>query len=151
MSDRLFSGASPEKVAADLAPLVDFQEDGLHIADLIWMVEDVLIPHLVRYELPSCQGLFNSPLEEGAAYGGEVALEWNQGVTNWQVSPGGATLEELCCQALCKLFGMGPAADATMLYSGTYANQQAIYMALHHWAAMPPGWPWSCRRMHTSP
>jgi L-2,4-diaminobutyrate decarboxylase len=134
MSDRLFSGANPEKVAADLAPLVDFQENGLHIADLIWMVEDVLIPHLMRYELPSCQGLFNSPLEEGAAYGGEVVLEWNQGVTNWQVSPGGATLEELCCKALCNLFGLGPEADGTMLLSGTYANQQAIYMALHHWA-----------------
>jgi glutamate/tyrosine decarboxylase-like PLP-dependent enzyme len=134
MPDRLFSGASPEKVEGDLAPLVDFQEDGLHIADLIWMVEDVLIPHLMRYELPSCQGLFNSPLEEGAAYGAEVALEWNQGVTNWQVSPGGATLEELCCKALCRLFGLGPDADATVLYSGTYANQQAVYMALHHWA-----------------
>ena len=134
MPDRLFSGASPEKVAADLAPLVDFQEDGLHIADLIWMVEDDLIPHLMRYELPSCQGLFNSPLEEGAAYGAEVALEWNQGVTNWQVSPGGATLEELCCKALCRLFGLGPNSDATVLYSGTYANQQAIYMALYHWA-----------------
>lgn len=134
MRDRLFSGASPEKVEADLASLVDFQEEGLHIADLIWMVEDDLIPHLMRYELRSCQGLFNSPLEEGAAYGGEVALEWNQGVTNWQVSPGGATLEELCCKALCKLFGFGPQAEATMLYSGTYANQQAVYMALHHWA-----------------
>jgi L-2,4-diaminobutyrate decarboxylase len=134
MADPLFSGATPEKVAADLAPLVDFQEDGLHIADLIWMVEDVLVPHLMRYELPSCQGLFNSPLEEGAAYGGEVVLEWNQGVTNWQVSPGGAMLEELCCAALCELFGLAPEADGTMLYSGTYANQQAIYMALHHWA-----------------
>jgi L-2,4-diaminobutyrate decarboxylase len=144
MRDRLFSGASPEKVAADLAPLVDFQEEGLHIADLIWMVEDVLIPHLMRYELPSCQGLFNSPLEEGAAYGGEVALEWNQGVTNWQVSPGGATLEELCCQALCKLFGLGPDADGTVLYSGTYANQQAMYMALHH-RAKKAGFDYSVR------
>ncbi len=134
MADRLFSGASPEKVAEALASLVDFQEEGMHIADLIWMVEDDLIPHLMRYELPSCQGLFNSPLEEGAAYGAEVALEWNQGVTNWQVSPGGATLEELCCKALCKLFGLGPDADGTVLYSGTYANQQAVYMALHHWA-----------------
>ena len=34
MSDRLFSGASPEEVEADLAPLVDFQDEGLHIADL---------------------------------------------------------------------------------------------------------------------
>ncbi|MBT8398644.1 MAG: aminotransferase class V-fold PLP-dependent enzyme [Gemmatimonadetes bacterium] len=132
MADRLFSGASPEKVEEALAPLVDFQEDGMHIADLIWMVEDDLIPHLMRYELPSCQGLFNSPLEEGAAYGAEVALEWNQGVTNWQVSPGGAMLEELCCKALCRLFGFGPDADGTVLYSGTYANQQALYMALHH-------------------
>jgi len=45
---------------------------------------------------PSCQGLFNAVPEHGAAYGAEVALEWNQGVTNWQVSPGGATLEETC-------------------------------------------------------
>jgi L-2,4-diaminobutyrate decarboxylase len=88
----------------------------------------------MRYELPSFHAMFNSSLEEGAAYGAHVALKWNQGVTNWQVSPGGATLEELCCQALCRLFGLGPDADATVLYCGTYANQQALYMALHRWA-----------------
>ncbi len=135
MSDRLFSGASPEEVEAALAPLVDFQDEGLHIADLNSMVEECLLPHLMRYDAPSCQGLFNAVPEHGAVYGAEVALEWNQGVTNWQVSPGGATLEELCCQALCKLFGLGPDAEATVLFSGTYANQQALYMALHHRAA----------------
>jgi L-2,4-diaminobutyrate decarboxylase len=134
MSERLFSGASPEQVEAALAPLVDFQDEGLHIADLNRMVEEKLIPHLMRYDLPSFQGLFNAKPEAGAAYGGEVALEWNQGVTNWQVSPGGATLEELCCRALCRLFELAPEAEATVLYSGTYANQQALYMALHHWA-----------------
>jgi len=134
MSDRLFSGASPQEVAAALAPLVDFQEEGLHIADLNLLIEEHLLPHLMRYDLPSFQGLFNSHLEAGAALGAEVALQWNQGVTNWQVSPGGATLEELCCQALCRLFGLGPEADATVLYSGTYANQQALYMALSDWA-----------------
>jgi L-2,4-diaminobutyrate decarboxylase len=132
MPDKLFSGASPEEVEAALAPLVDFQDEGLHIADLNNLVEERLLPHLMRYDLPSFQGLFNSPLEAGAAYGAEVALEWNQGVTNWQVSPGGATLEELCCRALCRLFGLAPEAEATVLYCGTYANQQALYMALHH-------------------
>jgi len=134
MSERLFSGASPQEVAAALAPLVDFQEEGLHIADLNLLIEEHLLPHLMRYDLPSFQGLFNSHLEAGAALGAEVALQWNQGVTNWQVSPGGATLEELCCQALCRLFGLGSEADATVLYSGTYANQQALYMALSDWA-----------------
>ena len=131
MSERLFSGSSPQEVAAALAPLVDFQEEGLHIADLNLLIEERLLPHLMRYDLPSFQGLFNSNLEAGAALGAEVALQWNQGVTNWQVSPGGATLEELCCKALCRLFGLGPEAEATVLYSGTYANQQALYMALH--------------------
>jgi len=135
MSERLFSGASPQEVAAALAPLVDFQEEGLHIADLNLLIEERLLPHLMRYDLPSFQGLFNSNLEAGAALGAEVALQWNQGVTNWQVSPGGATLEELCCKALCRLFGLGLDADATVLYCGTYANQQALYMALHAWAA----------------
>ena len=135
MSERLFSGASPQEVEAALAPLVDFQEEGLHIADLNLLIEERLLPHLMRYDLPSFQGLFNSKLEAGAALGAEVALQWNQGVTNWQVSPGGSTLEELCCRALCRLFGLGPEADATVLYSGTYANQQALYMALHAWAA----------------
>ena len=129
---RLFSGASPEAVAEDLAVLVDFRPQGMSLAELGALVEDRLLPHLMRYDLPSFQGLFNSGLEEGAAYGAHLALDWNQGVTNWQVSPGGATLEELCCQALCRLFALGPEADATVLYSGTYANQQGLYMALCH-------------------
>jgi L-2,4-diaminobutyrate decarboxylase len=135
MADRLFSGASPETVKADLAPLVDFQEQGLHIADLNMLVEERLLPHLMRYDLPACQGLFNSALEEGAAYGAEVALEWNQGVTTWQASPGGSVLEELCCEALCRLFKLGPEAEATLFYCGDYANHQALFMALHHWAS----------------
>lgn len=132
MADRLFSGASPEQVEADLAPLVDFQEEGLHIADLVLLVEENLLPHLMRYDLPSSQGLFNAQLEGGATFGAEVALEWNQGVTNWQVSPGGSTLEELCCRALCRLFDFPQEAEATVLYCGSYANQQALFMALHH-------------------
>ena len=129
---RLFSGAPPDQVAADLAPLVDFQREGLPMGALKALVEERLLPHLMRYDLPSFQGLFNGPLEEGAGYGAHLALDWNQGVTNWQVSPGGSTLEELSCRALCRLFGLAPEADATVLYSGTYANQQALYMALCH-------------------
>jgi glutamate/tyrosine decarboxylase-like PLP-dependent enzyme len=130
---RLYSGASPEEVTADLKALVDFQEEGLPMDSLRALVDESLIPHLRRYDLPSFHALFNAAPEEGAAYGGQVALEWNQGVTNWQVSPGGAVLEELCCQKLCRLFGLIPKADATVLYCGTYANQQALYMALHCW------------------
>ncbi len=130
---RLYSGASPEEVTADLKALVDFQEEGLPLDSLRTLVEERLLPHLMRYDLPSFHALFNAFLEEGAAYGGQVALEWNQGVTNWQVSPGGAVLEEICCQRLCRLFGLAPKADATILYCGTYANQQALYMALHRW------------------
>jgi len=127
----LFSGASPPEVRAALAPLVEFQEEGVPLEALGSMVEERLLPHLMRYHLPSFHAMFNSALEEGAAWGARVALEWNQGVTNWQVSPGGAVLEELCCQALCSLFHLPPGADATFLYCGSYANQQALYMALH--------------------
>ena len=67
--------------------------------------------------------------------GAEIALEWNQGVTHWRISPGGSTLEELCCRALCKLFELPAEADATLSYSGAFGNQQALYMALHHHAA----------------
>ena len=130
-NDRLYSGATPEEVFVDLAPLVDFQEDGLPLDALQAMVEERLLPHLMRYNLPSFHSMFNAFPEEGAAYGAQVALAWNQGVTNWQVSPGGVVLEELCCRALCRLFALAPEADATVLYSGTYANQQALYMALH--------------------
>jgi L-2,4-diaminobutyrate decarboxylase len=78
--------------------------------------------------------MFNAFPEEGAAFGAHIAVEYNQGVTNWQVSPGGAVLEELCGQALCRLFGLPADSEATMMYSGTYANHQAVYMALHRYA-----------------
>jgi len=128
------SGATPRQVAADLEPLVAFQDRGIPLDALRKLLEERLVPHLVRYDLPAFHAMFNALPEEGAALGAELALAWNQGVTNWQVSPGGAMLEELCCQALCRLFDLPPEADATVLYSGTYANQQALYMALHRWA-----------------
>jgi L-2,4-diaminobutyrate decarboxylase len=78
--------------------------------------------------------MFNAFPPEAALLGGRLALETNQGVTNWQVSPGGAVLEEMCCKALCRLFGLAETADATFMASGTYANQQALYLALHRHA-----------------
>ncbi len=135
MSEKpIFSGATPAQVAADLAPLVDFQPQGMPPEQLEALLSERLLPHLMRYDSPQFQSMFNAfPPAEGLL-GGRVALEYNQGVTNWQVSPGGAMLEELCCRALCRLFGLEPEAGATFLYSGTYGNQQALYMALYRQA-----------------
>jgi len=131
-SDLIYSGATPEQVAEDLRPLVDFQDRGLPLKRLKDKIDQCLVPHLMNYDKSGFQSLFNAFPEAGAGTGAAVALAFNQGVTNWQVSPGGATLEELCCQALCRLFGMPAGSDATFMYCGTYANQQALYMALHH-------------------
>ncbi|MFC2160627.1 pyridoxal phosphate-dependent decarboxylase family protein, partial [Acidobacteriota bacterium] len=127
----IYSGASPDKVGKDLKFLVDFQDQGLPLDALKKQIENKLIPHLMNYDRPEFQSLFNAFPEEGARLGARIALDYNQGVTNWQVSPGGAMLEELCCQALCRLFGLAPTSDATFMYCGTYANQQALFMALH--------------------
>lgn len=134
MSKKLTSGASPSEVAAALTPLVAFGADGVETAVLRTMLQDNLLPHLMQYDRPEFQSMFNAFLPEAARLGADIALDFNQGVTNWQVSPGGAMLEELCVQALCRLFGLAKTADATFMYSGTYANQQAVYLALHRFA-----------------
>ncbi|MFQ5721701.1 MAG: hypothetical protein ACE5GI_04350 [Candidatus Aminicenantales bacterium] len=119
----IFSGASPQKVAEDLKPLLDFQEEGLSLQALHNLLKERLFPHLMRYDLPEFQSMFNSLPEKGAEFGAKIALTFNQGVTNWQVSPGeGAMLEELCCQALCRLFRLSPEAGATFMYCGTYSK-----------------------------
>lgn len=129
--DRIYSGATPERIAADLEPLVDFQEEGFSLEALANLIKERLLPHLMNYDQPGFQSMFNAFPEEGAEFGAKIALTYNQGVTNWQVSPGGAMLEELCSKALCRLFGLSPNSDATFMYCGTYANQQALYLALH--------------------
>ncbi len=133
-SSPLYSGASPEQIAADLDRLFDFQSEGIPLEELQALISDHLVPHLMRYDQPQFQSMFNAFPSPQAELGARVALRYNQGVTNWQVSPGGAVLEELCCQALCRLFNLGPEAEATFMYSGTYANQQALYMAVHRYA-----------------
>jgi L-2,4-diaminobutyrate decarboxylase len=127
----IFSGASVEQVAEDLKPLIEFADEGLPLPELRQHLEKGLFPHLLNYGNPAFQSMFNVVPEEGAKFGAAIALQYNQGVTNWQVSPGGAMLEELCARALCRLFGLAPRADATFMYCGTYANLQAIYLALH--------------------
>ncbi len=138
MTDRtdggIYSGAAPAEIAVDLLELVNFQEQGLPMEALTGLVQERLVPHLVKYDLPEFHSLYNFLPEKGALLGGAVALRYNQGVTNWQVSPGGVMLEEMCVQALCQLFGFPPESDATFMYCGTYANQQALYMALHRHA-----------------
>ena len=129
--DQIYSGATPEQVAADLEPLVDFQEEGLSLEALADLIKERLLPHLMNYGQPGFQSMYNAFPEEGAEFGAKIALAYNQGVTNWQVSPGGAMLEELCGRALCRLFGLSPDSEATFMYCGTYANQQALYLALH--------------------
>ncbi len=130
-SNTLFSGAPPDVVQQDLMPLVDFQRSGLALTKISQLVEEKLLPHLMQYDHPGFQSMYNSIPEKGAALGAQFALAYNQGVTNWQVSPGGAMLEELCCESLCRLFRLSSQADATFMYSGTYANQEALYLAIH--------------------
>lgn len=127
----VFSGASPRQVADALKPLVDFGEEGISLPSLQKLLETCLSPHLMDYDLPAFQSMFNAIPEEGAMLGAALALRHNQGVTNWQVSPGGAMLEELCGKALCRMFGLPAESDATFMYCGTYANLQALYLALH--------------------
>jgi L-2,4-diaminobutyrate decarboxylase len=131
MPARIHSGATPKRIATDLGPLLAIHEQGIPLEELQRLVRECLVPHLVHYGHPGFHSLYNFVPDEGAAFGAEVALEHNQGVTNWQVSPGGVMLEELCCQMLCRLFGLDSSADATFMYSGTYANHQALYLALH--------------------
>ena len=119
VTERLYSGATPAQVAADIAELVNFQSEGIPLTKLQALLSQNLVPHLMRYDLPQFQSMFNAFPPAEAKIGAQLALYYNQGVTNWQVSPGGAVLEELCCQELCKLFGLGSDADATFMYSGS--------------------------------
>ncbi|MFX1507742.1 MAG: pyridoxal phosphate-dependent decarboxylase family protein [Promethearchaeota archaeon] len=135
---QIYSGASPEEIAADLEPLLNFNDQGVSLEKLKQMLETCLLPHLIQYNRPEFQSLFNFFPEEGAEYGAKFALRYNQGVTNWQVSPGAVMTEELCCKALCQLFGLSPESDATFMYCGTYSNQSALYLALH-WTAEQHG------------
>jgi L-2,4-diaminobutyrate decarboxylase len=134
MTNRLHAGASPEEVAESLRPLLDFGDAGMPLDALAALVTERLVPYLMNYGERTFQSMFNSTPEPGAALGARLALDWNQGVTNWQVSPGGAVLEELCVDALVRLFGLSRDAGATFMLAGTYANQQAVYMALHRYA-----------------
>jgi L-2,4-diaminobutyrate decarboxylase len=133
-TDRLYSGATPAEVAAALEPLVDFKAGALPLSELQELIEERLVPHLMRYDREGFLSMFNALPEPGAKLGAEIATSYNQGVTNWQVSPGGAVLEELCCKAVCRLFSLAHEAEGTVMYCGTYANQQALYMALHRTA-----------------
>lgn len=130
----IHTGMRPEKIAEELGPLVDFQSEGMPLDQIRHLIQTSLVPHFKQYDHPYFLSLFNAYAEEGAAAGAQVALRYNQGVTNWQVSPGGAMLEELCCRALCRIFSLPPSSDATFMYSGTYANQEALYLALHRHA-----------------
>jgi L-2,4-diaminobutyrate decarboxylase len=128
------SKASPKEIAEELQLLLYFQEEGVSLKELDKMIQECLVPHLMKYNNPGFQSMFNAFPEEGAEFGARIALSFNQGVTNWQVSPGGVMLEELLTKKLCQLFGFAPEADATFMASGTYGNQEAFYLALHKFA-----------------
>ena len=100
----IYSGAGPEKVAVALRELMDFQDEGMSLPALEDLITQKLIPHFVRYDLPEFHSLYNFFPEEGAEFGAKIALHYNQGVTNWIVSPGAVMVEELCTQAFCRMF-----------------------------------------------
>jgi len=127
----IFSCATPSEMEQDLKTLMDFQDEGIPLEALEKIINENLEPHFVQYDRPEFNSLYNSFPEEGAKFGAAVALKYNQGVTNWQVSPGAVMVEELCGKAMCRLFGFNSNSDATFMYCGTYANQQALYLALH--------------------
>ncbi len=88
-SPPLYSGATPAQVAVDLAELVDFQPDGIPAPELETMISTRLLPHLMRYDQPVFQSMFNAVPPEAAKIGAQVMLDNNEGVTH----RGGATPE----------------------------------------------------------
>ena len=52
------SKATPEEMAEELKPLVDFQDEGLSLEELSTMIDERLIPHLMRYDQPGFQSMF---------------------------------------------------------------------------------------------
>jgi L-2,4-diaminobutyrate decarboxylase len=141
-TDQIYSGASPDQIRKDLLPLVNFQSEGMPLEALATIISQSLVPHFANYEHPAFHSLYNFFPEKGAMMGAEIALMYNQGVTNWIVSPGAVMLEELCCKALCRLFKLDSTADATFYYCGTYSNQSALFLALH-WTAEAHGFDFS--------
>jgi hypothetical protein len=85
---RLWSGASLKKIQTDLTPLVDFQDKGMSLEVLSELIEKQLIPHLMNYDHSAFQSLFNFYPEKGAKFGAKIALDYNQGVTNWRSDVG---------------------------------------------------------------
>ena len=104
--DKIYSCASPTTISNDLQDLMNFQEDGISLEELKEKIDKKLVPHFVQYDRPEFHSLYNCFPEEGAEFEAKIALQYNQGVTNWQVSPGAVMVEELCCQAMCKMFGL---------------------------------------------
>ncbi|MHA2346717.1 MAG: pyridoxal phosphate-dependent decarboxylase family protein [Candidatus Hodarchaeales archaeon] len=141
-TDQIYSRASPDQIKTDLLPLVEFQDEGMSLESLNDLIHQNLVPHFANYEHPAFHSLYNFFPEKGAKLGAKIALKYNQGVTNWIVSPGAVMLEELSCKALCHLFNLSPTADATFYYCGTYSNQSALYLALH-WTAERHGFDFS--------
>ena len=102
---KIYSCASQATITQDLHDLMNFQEKGISLKELKEKIDNQLVPHLVQYNRPEFHSLYNFFPENGAEFGAKIALKYNQGVTNWQVSPGAVMVEELCCQAMCKMLG----------------------------------------------
>jgi L-2,4-diaminobutyrate decarboxylase len=96
---------------------------------------ELVEPSLVDYADPGFQGMFNAAPDAAARWGATEVASWNQGVTAWEISPGGSELEAVTTRWVCRLFGLPEEADASFMYSGSYANHQALYLALARWAA----------------
>ena len=58
-SGRIYSGARPDQVVEDLRPLVDFQQEGISLDELVALVEERLLPHLMTYDLPAFQSMLS--------------------------------------------------------------------------------------------
>ena len=48
----IYSGASPGQVAEDLKPLMEFREEGLSIEEISDLINQRLVPHLMKYDCP---------------------------------------------------------------------------------------------------
>ena len=73
---QIYSGATPVEVKEDLRLLVDFQEEGKSIEEIERILDEKLLPHLMKYNHPGFVSMFNDFPEEGALTGAKIALEY---------------------------------------------------------------------------
>lgn len=129
-----YCGKSPESLKREIEKTDLFSAYGHSIETVLEKTRELAIGSNISVYHPHCVAHLHCPPFIASLAAEMIISAFNQSMDSWDQSPAATMIEQALCDQLCKFYGFGTNADATITGGGTMSNFMGILLARDHYS-----------------